>query len=177
MKIYTKSGDDGTTGIQNGERLSKSHPRIIAYGTIDEINSSIGIALSHNLDDDIKSILSKIQNELFIVGADLSNPDLNDSKNRVTEKMTHFLENTIDKFEKELTPITKFILPGGNHIASILHLSRTISRRAESNIVILSKQEKINPQCQIYLNRLSDLLFVLARILNKRNNQSDIFWE
>jgi len=177
MKIYTKTGDDGTTGIQNGARISKSHPRIIAYGTIDEINSSIGIVLSYELDDELRDLLIKIQNELFVIGADLSNPNLEDKKNRVTTEMVKNLEDRIDHFEKELEPIKKFILPGGHKIGSLIHASRTICRRAENNLVLLSEKEKININCLMYINRLSDLLFVLARIVNKRNGVSDIFWE
>ena len=177
MKIYTKTGDDGTTGLQGNSRVSKSHPRIIAYGTIDEINAGLGIVLSYELDKDIAILLNLIQNELFVVGADLSNPNLEDKKNRVTLDMIYNLEKNIDNYEKELSPLTNFILPGGNIVASQLHHVRTVIRRAETHLVLLSEQEKINNNCIKYVNRLSDLFFVLGRILNKRSGQKDIIWK
>ena len=177
MKIYTKTGDDGTTGLQGNSRVSKSHPRIIAYGTIDEANAGLGIVLSYKLDKDIAMLLNLIQNELFVVGADLSNPNLKNQKNRVTVDMIDNLEENIDKYEKELPSLTNFILPGGNIIASQLHHVRTVIRRAETYLVLLSEQEKINNNCIKYVNRLSDLFFVLGRILNKRSGQKDIIWK
>ena len=177
MKIYTKTGDDGTTGLQGNFRVSKSHPRIIAYGTIDEANAVLGIVLSYELDKDIAVLLNLIQNELFVVGADLSNPNLGDEKNRVTSDMIDNLEKNIDKYEKELSSLTNFILPGGNAVASQLHHARTVIRRAEIYIILLSEQEKINNNCIKYVNRLSDLFFVLGRVLNKRNGQKDIIWK
>lgn len=177
MKIYTKTGDDGTTGLQGNSRISKSHPRIIAYGTIDEVNAGLGIVLSYELDKDIVMLLNLIQNELFVVGADLSNPNLEDEKNRVTSDMICNLEKNIDNYEKELPALTNFILPGGNIVASQLHHIRTVIRRAEICLVLLSEQEKINNNCIKYVNRLSDLFFVLGRILNKRNGQKDIIWK
>jgi cob(I)alamin adenosyltransferase len=177
LKIYTKTGDDGTTGLQGNFRVPKSHPRIIAYGTIDEANAVLGIVLSYELDKDIMALLDLIQNELFVVGADLSNPDMEDQKNRVTIDMINNLEKNIDKYEEELSPLTNFILPGGNIIASQLHHVRTIIRRAETCVIQLSRQEKINNDCVKYLNRLSDLFFVLGRVLNKRNGQKDRIWK
>ena len=176
MKIYTKTGDDGTTGLQGGSRISKSNPRIIAYGAVDEINSSLGIVLSNTLDNDISELLTKIQNDLFVAGSDLSNTDIT-TKNRITSKMVEYLESKIDQFEKELTPITKFILPGGHPIASQVHFARTVTRRAETMVIVLSEKENVNAECKKYLNRLSDLLFVLARIINKRNGITDVFWK
>ncbi|MBM3896779.1 MAG: cob(I)yrinic acid a,c-diamide adenosyltransferase [Thaumarchaeota archaeon] len=177
MKIYTKTGDDGTTGLQGGSRISKSNPRIVAYGAVDEINSSLGIVLSNTLDDDIKELLTKIQNDLFVVGSDLSNADMTVTKNRITSKMVEHLEEKIDQLEKELTPITKFILPGGHKIASQVHFARTVTRRAETAVITLSEKENVNVECKKYLNRLSDLLFVLARVINKRNGMTDVFWK
>ena len=177
MKIYTKTGDDGTTGLQGNSRVSKSNPRIIAYGTIDETNAVLGIALSYELNEDIAVLLNLIQNELFVVGADLSNPNLEDKKNRVSADMIYNLEKNIDKYEEELSPLTNFILPGGNIMASQLHHVRTVIRRAETCIILLSEQEKINNNCIKYVNRLSDLFFVLGRILNKRGGQKDIIWK
>lgn len=177
MKIYTKTGDDGTTGLQGGKRISKSDLRILAYGSIDETNSCLGIVLSHDLDSDIKDLLTQIQNELFVAGSDLSDPNLANTKNRATDPMIANLEKNIDKFEEELTPLGNFILPGGHRVASYLHLARTIARRAETQVVALSKQEQLNPTCQKYLNRLSDLLFVLARVINKRVGTADVVWK
>ena len=177
MKIYTKTGDDGNTGVQGNLRISKSHPRIIAYGTIDEANAALGIVLTNLLDDDIVSILRRIQNELFLVGADLSNPNLNDIRNRISLEMIQKLEFSIDKFESELPPLTNFILPGGEIAAAQLHYVRTIVRRAETQVVLLSEKDEINSNCIIYLNRLSDLFFIISRLINKRKGKDDILWK
>ena len=177
MKIYTKTGDGGDTGLQGNLRIAKSHPRIISYGTVDEANAALGIVLVNSLDDDITKILTKIQNDLFLVGADLSNPNLVDMKNRVTLDMVERLEHNIDKFESELAPLTNFILPGGNIAAAQLHYVRTVVRRAETQVVQLSKKDEINSNCIKYLNRLSDLFFVMGRLINKRKNKEDIIWK
>ena len=176
-KIYTKTGDDGSTGLIGNKRVSKSNPRIIAYGAVDEINSALGVVLSLNLDKDIYDLLVKIQNDLFVLGADLANSDLQNASNRITQDMVHFLEEHIDRLEKELPTITYFILPGGDQVASQVHLARAISRRAETHIVSLSEKEQINKTCQIYINRLSDLLFVTARVINKRKMINDTAWQ
>ena len=177
MKIYTKTGDDGKTSLFDNSRVWKSHERIMSYGAVDELNSAIGVVISMDLDHQIKEILLRIQNDLFIVGSDLANPDMADTKFRTTEKMVLLLENDIDLFEPELSDLTTFILPGGTLMSSILHLSRTISRRAETFVIALSQKEPINKTSAIYLNRLSDLLFVLARTLNKRQNVDDVAWK
>jgi cob(I)alamin adenosyltransferase len=177
MKIYTKTGDDGSTGLQGNLRIDKSHPRIVSYGTIDEVNASLGIVLTNSLDEDIINLLTKIQNDLFLLGSDLSNPNLNDIKNRVSLEMITNLEQNIDKFELELTPLTNFILPGGDIAAAQLHYTRTVVRRAETLVVILSDRDEINSNCIKYLNRLSDLFFVLCRLINKRKNREDILWK
>jgi cob(I)alamin adenosyltransferase len=177
MKIYTKTGDEGKTSLFDNSRVWKSDERIMSYGAVDELNSSIGIALSLELDNEIKEILIKIQNDLFMVGSDLANPNMADKKIRTTEKMIMFLEQKIDLLEPQLKPLTSFILPGGTLLASILHLSRTISRRAETHVVALSKSEDINKEAVIYLNRLSDLMFILARIVNNRKKMPDIIWK
>ena len=177
MKIYTKTGDDGNTGLQGDFRISKSHPRILAYGTVDEANAAIGVVLTNTLDDDISQLLNQIQNDLFLLGSDLSNQNLNDLKNRVTLEMIEKLEESIDTFESELPPITNFILPGGNVAASQIHQVRTIVRRAETLVVKLSDKDEINSNCIKYLNRLSDLMFVMGRLINKRNNVEDIIWK
>lgn len=177
MKIYTKTGDEGKTSLFDNSRVWKSDERIISYGAIDELNSSIGIALSLELDDEVKDILIKIQNDLFVVGSDLANPDMSDKKIRTNRDMIVFLEQKIDLLEPQLEPLTSFILPGGTLLASILHLSRTISRRAETHVVALSKNEEINKEAAIYLNRLSDLMFILARVTNNRKKIPDIIWK
>ena len=177
MKIYTKTGDDGNTGLQGDFRISKSHPRIIAYGTVDEANAAIGVVLTNTLDEDISQLLNQIQNDLFLLGSDLSNQNLNDLKNRVTLEMIEKLEESIDTFESELAPITNFILPGGNIAASQIHQVRTIVRRAETLAVKLSDKDEINSNCIKYLNRLSDLMFVMGRLINKRNGIEDIIWK
>jgi len=177
MKIYTKTGDDGNTGLQGDFRISKSHPRILAYGTVDEANAAIGVVLTNTLDEDVSQLLNQIQNDLFLLGSDLSNQNLNDLKNRVTLEMIEKLEESIDTFESELPPITNFILPGGNVAASQIHQVRTIVRRAETLLVKLSDKDEINSNCIKYLNRLSDLMFVMGRLINKRNGVEDIIWK
>lgn len=177
MKIYTKTGDDGTTGVQGGKRISKTNQRIVAYGAVDEVNASLGISLTHKTEEDISDILKAIQNELFVVGSDLSNPDLADRSNRVSQPMIDNLEKNIDRFTEMLPPLTNFILPGGSALAAHLHHSRTIVRRAEIYTILLKEAEEINPLCIVYLNRLSDLLFVLGRLANKRKNYDDVIWQ
>lgn len=177
LKIYTKTGDNGTTGLIGNKRVKKSNPRIAAYGTVDELNAELGIILSSKLGSDIKNLLTKIQHDLFIVGADLANPNLENKSNRVTPEMTLFLENEIDKLETKLSRINFFILPGGDLVASRVHLARAICRRAETALVSLSEMDDINNESLIYMNRLSDLLFVVARTINKRKKISDVAWK
>ena len=177
MKIYTKTGDEGKTSLFDNSRVWKSDQRILSYGSVDELNSSLGIALSLELDPEIRDILIKLQNDLFIVGSDLANPNMSDKKIRTSPEMITFLEQKIDLLEPQLKPLTSFILPGGTLLASILHLSRTIARRAETHVIALSQNEEINKDAAIYLNRLSDLMFVLARTINQRKNISDIVWK
>ena len=177
MKIYTKTGDDGNTGLQGNFRIAKSHPRIMAYGTVDEVNAAIGIVLTNSLDDDVSQLLSQIQNDLFLLGSDLSNQNLNDLKNRISLDMIENIEESIDTFESELPPITNFILPGGNVAAAQIHQVRTIVRRAETLVVKLSDKDEINSNSIKYLNRLSDLMFVMGRLINKRNGIEDIIWK
>ena len=177
MKIYTKTGDDGKTSLFDNSRVWKSNERIMSYGAIDELNSTLGIAISLEIDSKVKDILVKIQNDLFIVGSDLANPDMSNMKIRTTEEMVEFLEQTIDMFDAELDELNSFILPGGTLLASILHLSRTVARRAETNVIALSQNEEITKPSSVYLNRLSDLLFVLARATNKTKNVLDVVWK
>ena len=190
MKIYTKTGDKGLTGLIDGKRIPKSDIRIIAYGSIDELNSYIGLSISllsqHRTNNnnnnqsfsDIIITLNRIQNELFIIGSDLADPDLSKPTSlRVQSPMITVLENDIDNYEKELSPITYFILPGGSVESSTLHIARSITRRAETNVSKLLLKDTINNLVLIYLNRLSDLLFVLSRTVNKRLQILDIAWK
>ncbi len=188
MKIYTKTGDKGETGLIGGKRIPKGDPRIVAYGSVDELNSNIGIAISsltvkdRHLFLDLINIMTCIQSELFIVGSDLADPrypagNQNQYQTpRTEENMASALEDAIDKFETELEPITFFILPGGSIEASLLHITRTIARRAEIAATLLSKDQIINPIVLVYLNRLSDFLFVAARLINKRLGIKDVAW-
>jgi cob(I)alamin adenosyltransferase len=188
VKIYTKTGDKGETGLIGGKRISKSDPRIIAYGSIDELNSNIGLIVSvlnkknRDMFLDLIDLLVKIQNDLFIIGSDLADPTpFLENKNkyntpRSMENMASYLECIIDKFESELSPIKFFILPGGSIESSLIHISRSITRRAETTVTALSKSQTINPAILIYLNRLSDVLFVAARLVNKRLGVEDVPW-
>jgi len=184
MKIYTKTGDRGETRLIGGKHVNKADPRIIAYGEVDELNSSIGLAISflrskQDLLLDVADTLERVQNDLFVLGSDLADPSMpkaNGKTPRTSEKMASELEPIIDRFESELKPITFFILPGGSVESSLLHNSRGIARRTETDVVLLSKIESINPAVIVYLNRLSDLLFVMARLANKRLDVPDIAW-
>ncbi|HET6780071.1 MAG TPA: cob(I)yrinic acid a,c-diamide adenosyltransferase [Nitrososphaera sp.] len=186
MKIYTKTGDKGETRLIGGKHVSKADPRIVAYGAVDELNSNVGLAISflrskqqQQLLSDMADVLLQVQNDLFVLGSDLADPSwpqANDKTPRTSEKMASTLESIIDSFESELEPITFFILPGGSIESSLLHQSRGVTRRTETAVVLLSKNEPINPAIVVYLNRLSDLLFVMARLANKRLGIPDIAW-
>ena len=180
-KIYTKTGDNGTTGLTDGSRVLKHSLRPEAYGTVDELNSTLGLVYFH-IDEkylEIKNLIKEIQNDLFDLGADLSTP-ISKAKPkypplRINTKQVIKLEKNIDKFNANLKPLNSFILPGGSEVSSWLHLSRTVARRAERIVSSLSSNEEINNQSLIYLNRLSDLLFVLCRVMNE-NGINDILW-
>ena len=182
MKIYTKTGDKGDTGLIDGSRISKSDSRIIAYGEVDEANSHIGLIISsiekNLIFDDVRKILLNVQQDLFVLGAELANPNtLKDDNMLVKREMISTIEKYIDNFESELAPITYFILPGGSIESSLLHICRTVVRRAETSAVALAKEQKINQEILTYLNRISDLFFVLARVTNKRQKRNDIPWK
>ena len=182
MKIYTKTGDKGDTGLIDGSRISKSDLRIIAYGEVDEANSHIGLIIStiekNSIFDDVRKILLSVQQDLFVLGAELANPNtLKDDNMLVKREMISTIEKYIDNFESELAPITYFILPGGSIESSLLHICRTVVRRAETSAVALAKGQKINQEILTYLNRISDLFFVLARVTNKRQKRADIPWK
>jgi cob(I)alamin adenosyltransferase len=185
MKIYTRTGDRGETGLIGGKRVSKDDPRIVAYGCVDELNSNIGLVISilknKKLFSDLIDILILIQNELFVVGSDLADPNYSVENEhqtpRIQEKMALHLESVIDRLDEELKPITFFILPGGSIPASSIHVTRSIARRTETAVAVLSKNQTINPALLVYLNRLSDFLFITARIVNKRLEIDDVAWK
>ena len=182
MKIYTKTGDKGDTGLIDGSRISKSDLRIIAYGEVDEANSHIGLIISNieknSIFDDVKKIHLDVQQDLFVLGAELANPNtLKDDNMLVKREMISTIEKYIDIFESELAPISNFILPGGSIESSLIHICRTVVRRAETSAVALAKEQKINQEILTYLNRISDLFFVLARVINKRQKRNDIPWK
>ena len=177
-RIYTKTGDKGKTSLVSGKRVSKDNIRIRAYGTVDELNSILGI-VKHHVSKKLTKIITEIQNDLFDLGADLANPIIKSPKFkplRITEKQVKKIESYIDNFNKPLSSLNSFILPGGSLGASYLHNARTVTRRAESLIVELSNKEKLNVFSMTYVNRLSDLFFVLSRVENG-NGKKDVLWK
>lgn len=173
-KIYTRTGDAGTTGLVDGRRRSKADARLVAIGEVDEANSAIGVALL-SLDGPLAEDLTRIQNDLFDLGADLATPGDVEGALRILPEQVARLEDQIDAMNAQLSPLTSFILPGGTPAAAHLHLARAIARRAERAGVLLGEHEPINPSALAYLNRLSDWLFVAARAVNK-NGASDVLW-
>ncbi len=178
-KIYTKTGDQGTTGLGDGQRVSKAHPRVVAYGEVDELNSVLGLVLAQAPAFAEASLLREIQNDLFDVGADLcvppSDTETEGQALRVTMAQVEKLERHIDRLNERLQPLRSFILPGGSLASAWLHLARTVCRRAERATVSLFEQSPRSSTALIYLNRLSDLLFVLARVAN-RDGADDVLW-
>jgi len=178
MKIYTKTGDAGDTGLFGGPRVRKDCPRIEAYGTVDEVNAVLGLARAEALSSDVDLLLARVQNELFELGAELATPDPQGKKTATLgEENVAALEAAIDRHEAILPPLKQFILPGGTRAAALLHLARTVCRRAERRLVTLSASEPVSPNLIIYLNRLSDLLFVLARSVNHSASRADVPWQ
>ncbi len=179
MKIYTKTGDDGTTSLFDGTRVKKDHQRVDTYGDVDELNASLGVAITLLNDPEIKNLLLQIQRDLFAMGAQLANPQHKKQKNKADfgENKITALEKAIDRCDSEIDPIKNFILHGGSLPASHLDLARTVCRRAERKLVSLNQKETVDSQILIYLNRLSDLLFMLARMVNKRMGVKDIPWD
>lgn len=194
-RIYTKTGDDGTTGLGDGTRVPKTHPRIVAYGGVDELNSCLGLILCEAADFEFAPWLSQIQNDLFDLGADLCVPEADTHQEsetqdeeatvaksparaplRVIDSQVERLERWIDEANARLAPLTSFVLPGGTATAARLHLARTVCRRVEIGVLHLAEFETVNPLAHWYLNRLSDLLFVLARCANHRG-PGDILWQ
>jgi cob(I)alamin adenosyltransferase len=181
MKIYTKGGDKGETGLFGGKRVPKSSARIEAYGTIDELNSFIGLAITEVKSEDVKKLLQKIQDQLFTVGADLAAPETEIDKKhsivRVPESFFLDTEKEIDKYDAQLKPLQNFILPGGSKPAALLNICRVVCRRAERRVVALSEKSEVGGNIIIFLNRLSDLFFVLARYENMISGIPDVIWK
>jgi len=178
MKIYTKTGDDGSTGLFSGKRVSKCSSFVEAYGSVDELNSFVGFSIAACNDEQIKGLLVQIQHDLFVLGADLATPMDRETKiERLKEVRISRLEQNIDDLDEELDELKEFILPGGSELASRLHLCRVVSRRAERRLTAHCAQNEVNELCIIYLNRLSDLFFILARTVNKRSQMTDTHWD
>jgi cob(I)alamin adenosyltransferase len=178
VKLYTRTGDEGETGLYGGSRVAKDHPRIEACGAVDECNATLGFVLTVLEDPELGTIVTRLQNELFTLGGDLGTAlSLGEVVPRVHAEMTMRLEWEIDRFEQDLNPLRNFILPGGGRAGAALHVARAICRRAERRITTLSGVEKINPEAARYINRLSDLLFVAARLANHRAGAAEIIWK
>lgn len=172
-KIYTKTGDDGTTGLGDGSRVSKDHLRVEVFGTIDELNSVVGIVAAEDLPDSLAAVLEAIQHDLFDLGGELCLP----GRKAINEQHVRRLETQLDALNADLPILKEFILPGGTKAAAVCHLARTVCRRAERRLVAFSRSEQVSPMSIQYLNRLSDLLFVVARRLNQEAGKPDVFWE
>ena len=171
-KIYTRTGDDGTTGLGDGTRVSKDSARVTAYGTVDEANSCIGLILACEIPDDVRALLTAIQHQLFDLGGELCIP----GHAAISEADVERLEQQLDAFNAPLPPLKDFILPGGGEAAARCHLARTVVRRAERDVVTLSRHDAVRPEAVRYLNRLSDLLFVLARVLARASGHGEVLW-
>lgn len=178
MKIYTKKGDKGNTSLFGGTRVPKSSSRIEAYGTVDELNSVVGLAASHGLSEQGSEWIKKVQEDLFVLGADLATPPTSKTRiNRIDEEAITFLEDAIDAMEENLEPLKNFILPGGSQQGATLHMARTICRRAERAAVKCSETEELSQLTIKYLNRLSDFFFVMARFENKHAGEPEESWK
>ncbi len=171
-KIYTRTGDDGSTGLGDGTRVAKDDARVEAYGTVDELNSCVGLVLAEPLPDEVRDILVDIQHELFDLGSELCVPGYR----AITAEHISRLEESLDALNAALPPLKEFILPGGGRAASACHLARTVCRRAERRVFTLSREAQVSPEALKYLNRLSDLLFVIARVLARHENGSEVLW-
>ena len=171
-KIYTKTGDDGTTGLGDGSRVAKDSARVGAYGTVDEANSCIGLVLAAEIPDDVRSLLVSVQHQMFDLGGELCIP----GHAAIFDADIERLEQYLDAFNEPLPALKDFILPGGGEAASRCHIARTVVRRAERETVSLSRHEAVRPEAVRYLNRLSDLLFVLARVLARASGHGEVLW-
>jgi cob(I)alamin adenosyltransferase len=175
-KIYTRGGDAGETSLGDGARVSKLDARIAAYGTVDEVNAALGLVLATDCPAAIADVLARVQNELFDLGADLSVPMENDARLRVTQPQVDALERDCDSFNAELPELKSFVLPAGSEASARLHVARTICRRAEREALVASGVYSVNPLALVYLNRLSDLLFILARAANAAEGREETLW-
>jgi cob(I)alamin adenosyltransferase len=175
-KIYTRGGDTGETSLGDGSRVSKLDPRIAAYGTVDELNATLGLVVAGACPDAIRDVLERLQNELFDLGADLSVPLDHDDRLRVTLGQVERLEDDCDRFNAELPELRSFVLPGGTEAAARLHVARTVCRRAEREALVAAGAHEVNPVALAYLNRLSDLLFILARAANAADGHEEPLW-
>jgi cob(I)alamin adenosyltransferase len=171
-KIYTRTGDDGSTGLGDGARVSKDSARVCAYGTVDEANSAIGVVLACEIPQDVRDVLVSVQHQLFDLGGELCIP----GHSAIFDADIDRLEKHLDRFNADLPPLKDFILPGGGLAAAHCHLARTITRRAEREVVTLSHHDSVRPEAVRYLNRLSDLLFVLARVLARASGYGETLW-
>ncbi|MDE2088551.1 MAG: cob(I)yrinic acid a,c-diamide adenosyltransferase [Gammaproteobacteria bacterium] len=172
-KIYTRTGDKGTTGLGDGTRVAKDSPRVETYGTLDELNSVLGVVLAHELPETIRAALTRIQHELFDLGGELSIP----GQRVIVPEHVQRLERELDAFNADLPPLKEFILPGGSPAAAACHLARAVCRRAERRVVSLARAETVNGEAIVYLNRLSDLLFVIARVLARAQGGTEVLWQ
>ncbi len=176
-RIYTRGGDEGETSLGDGSRVSKLDPRIAAFGTTDELNSMLGLVLAGDCPEELRATLDRIQNELFDVGADLCVPLQVEGRLRVEQSMVDALEALCDRFNEQLPELLSFVLPGGTQAAARLHVARTICRRAERETLLAAQQHDVNPLVLVYLNRLSDLLFILARAANATAGRDEPLWQ
>ena len=172
-KLYTRTGDDGTSGLSGGERIAKNHQRMHAMGAVDELNSIIGMLINKLDDNELSDFLTAIQHDLFNIGGEISMPGYSFINAEKVEK----IEAYIDQFNESVKPLKDFILPGGSEAAAICHLARAVSRRAERDIVSLHQSEEVSLTTRQYINRLSDLLFAMARIINQRSGHEDVLWK
>jgi cob(I)alamin adenosyltransferase len=176
-RIYTRGGDAGETSLGDGSRVSKLDLRIAAYGTVDELNATLGVVLAGECPAQTRDVLARVQNELFDLGADLSVPLEHEGRLRTTQEQVDELENDCDRFNAELPELKSFVLPGGTQAAAQLHVARTVCRRAEREALAASTEHELNPLALVYLNRLSDLLFILARTANASAGGDEPLWK
>jgi cob(I)alamin adenosyltransferase len=176
-RIYTRGGDAGETSLGDGSRVSKLDPRIVAYGTVDELNSALGVVLTGGVPPELRAVLERLQNELFDLGADLSVPAEVEGRLRVEQPLVDRLEADCDRFNADLPELSSFVLPGGSATAAGLHVARTICRRAEREAIAASGSVDVSPLVVVYLNRLSDLLFILARAANALSGHDEPLWK
>jgi cob(I)alamin adenosyltransferase len=172
-KIYTRTGDAGTTGLGDGKRVAKNSRRIDTLGEVDELNAVVGLLLCEDLPDDVRGLLTDVQHDLFDLGGEICIPGMS----MISEKHVDKLETELDRLNEPLEPLKDFILPGGSRAAALAHLARTVCRRAERAIVALAQEEAVNDGPRQYLNRFSDLLFVLGRVLNRAAGRGDVLWQ